>query len=411
MITRPLEGVRVLDLSRVIAGPLACQMLADLGADVIKIERPQVGDDTRMMGPHFGSNGPLTDRSAAFWAFNRGKRSVAIDFATEEGAALVQKIALQCDVIVENFKVDTLSRYGLGYQNLARLKPSIVYCSVTGFGQTGPYRTRGGYDPVIQAFGGLMSLTGEPDEAGGGPQRAGLPLIDIMTGVNASSAILGALRFREQTGAGQYIDMALLDVMLSALSYVGVDYLTCGRIQPRAGSRSPVAYPSGVFDCRDGQVMLVVGNEQQFRRFCETLGVQDLLDDKRFVSPQLRVANRPMLDEIIVPRLADRLVEECLAAFESAGIPAGPINTLPDIFADSHVRARGNVVALEHPQAGPISLIASPLRLDGTPVPHDTRPPMLAEHTADVLGDMAGLSDTALQALEAKHVIQTRPPQ
>ena len=403
---RPLDGVRVLDLSRVLAGPTAAQVLADLGAEVIKIERPVVGDDTRLMGPHFPGSGDLVDRSAYYWAANRGKRSVAIDLASADGADLVRGLAAKADVLVENFKVGALARYGLGHADLAAINPRLIYCSITGFGQTGPYRARPGYDSIIQAMGGLMSVSGEPDGSpGGGPQRAGVPMIDIMTGVYASTAILAALRHRDQTGEGQHIDLALLDVMVSSLSYLGVSHLASGDTPKRSGSRNPVTHPSGIYDCRDGQLMLLAGNDEQFRRLCEVLDVPELARDPRFGSSPDRVANGRALDALIAPALAARGQQECLAAFEKAGIPAGPINDFRGVFADPHVQARGATVPFDHPEIGPVACLASPMRLSATPPRYDSRPAMLGEHTAETLHALLGLSREAIDALHAKGVI------
>ncbi len=403
---RPLEGVRILDLSRVLAGPTAAQTLADLGAEVIKIERPAVGDDTRLMGPHFEGEAELVDRSAYFWAVNRGKSSVAIDLATAEGADLVRGLAAHADVLIENFKVGTLGRYGLGVADLAAIAPRLVYCSITGFGQSGPYRSRAGYDSIVQAMGGLMSITGEPDGSpGGGPQRAGVPMIDIMTGLYASTAILAALRHRDRTGRGQHIDLALLDVMVSSLSYFGVGYLASGRVPQRTGTRNPVTHPSGIYDCSDGQIMIIAGNDEQFRRLGQALGVSGLCADPRFATSPDRVANAQALDAIIGPVMAARTRDDCLELFERVGVPAGPINDLAQVFADRHVQARNAIAAFEHPSLGEVRCLASPMRLSATPVRHDRRPAMLGEHTRSTLRDLLGLDDQALDALQAKGAI------
>ena len=404
--SRPLDGVRVLDLSRVLAGPTAAQALADLGAEVIKIERPVVGDDTRLMGPHFPGSGDLVDRSAYYWAVNRGKQSVAIDLASADGADLVRGLAGKADVLLENFKVGALARYGLGYADLAAINPRLIYCSITGFGQTGPYRARAGYDSIIQAMGGLMSVSGEPDGSpGGGPQRAGVPMIDIMTGLYASTAILAALRHRDRSGAGQQIDLALLDVMVSSLSYLGVSHLASGDVPKRSGSRNPVTHPSGIYDCRDGQLMILVGNDEQFRRLCQVLDLPELAGDPRFGSSPDRVANGRALDGLISPALAMRTAEDCLTAFEKAGIPAGPINDFRGVFADPHVRARGAVVPFEHPEIGTVACLASPMRLSATPARYDRRPAMLGEHTSETLRALLGLSQETIDALHAKGTI------
>ncbi len=401
---RPLEGIRVLDLSRVLAGPSAAQTLADLGAEVIKIERPGMGDDTRLMGPHFpGPDVDLVDRSAYFWAVNRGKRSVAIDLADPDGADLVRGLACRADVLVENFKVDTLARYRLGYADLAALNPRLVYASITGFGQTGPYRARAGYDSIIQAVGGLMSLTGEPDA---GPMRAGVPMIDIMTGLYASTAILAALRLRETTGRGQHIDLSLLDTMISALSYIGVTHLATGAVPPRTGTRNGVTHPSGLYDCADGQAMVLAGNDEQFRKLCGALGLDALAKDPRFASSPLRVANAAALDAVLRPAMKVLPLQHCLDALERAGVPAGPVNDLSSLFADPQVRARGTVVDIDHPQLGAIASLASPMRMSETPVRYDRRPALLGEHTRETLGELLGLDEARLDTLTAKGTIQ-----
>jgi crotonobetainyl-CoA:carnitine CoA-transferase CaiB-like acyl-CoA transferase len=397
-----LSGLRILDLSRVLAGPSAAQTLADLGAEVIKIERPVIGDDTRLMGPHFSAGGDLVDRSAYFWAVNRGKRSVAIDLADADGADLVRGLAAKADAVIENFKVGALDRYRLGYADLAAVNPRLIYCSITGFGQTGPYRLRAGYDSIIQAMGGLMSITGEPD---GGPQRSGVPMIDIMTGLYASTAILAALRHRDRTGQGQHIDLALLDVMVSSLSYFGVSHLASGRVPQRTGTRNPVTHPSGIYDCSDGQLMIIAGNDEQFRRLCQALDVYELIGDPRFGSSPDRVANAKALDAIIGPAMAARTLQDCFEAFEKAGVPAGPINNLARVFADPQVRERGAVVQFDHPEIGTIDCLASPMRLSATPVRYDHPPAMLGEHTRETLRDLLGVSDKTFDALRAKGAI------
>ncbi len=398
---RPLEGLRVLDLSRVLAGPTAAQTLADLGAEVIKIERPVVGDDTRLMGPHFANDGaPLVDRSAYFWAVNRGKRSLAVDLADPEGADIVRGLAAKSDVLIENFKVGALARYRLGYADLAAINPRLVYCSVTGFGQTGPYRTRAGYDSIVQAIGGLMSVTGEPE---GGPQRAGVPMIDIMTGLYASSAILAALRHRDGTGAGQRIDLALLDVMVSSLSYFGVHHLATGHVPRRTGTRNAVTHPSGIYACRDGELMIIAGNDDQFRRLCTALDLPELADDARFGSSPARVANAVALDGLIAPVMAARSVQDCFEAFERAGVPAGPINDLAGVFADPQVAARQAVVKFDTP--GGAACLASPMRLSATPVRYDRPPPALGADTDSTLRDLLDLSPQRIDALRAKGTI------
>lgn len=400
-VPRSLEGVRVLDLSRVLAGPTAAQTLADLGAETIKIERPAVGDDTRLMGPHFAADeASLVDRSAYFWAVNRGKRSVAVDLAQSDGADIVRGLAAKADVLIENFKVGALDRYRLGYADLASINPRLIYCSVTGFGQTGPYRSRAGYDSIVQAMGGLMSITGEAD---GGPQRVGVPMIDIMTGLYAATSILAALRHRDRTGQGQHIDLALLDVMVSSLSYFAVDHLASGRTHRRTGTRNPVTHPSGIYACRDGELMIIAGNDDQFRRLCGALGMPELVTDSRFGSSPARVANRALLDTIIEPAMAKRSVIECFEAFEKAGVPAGPINDVASVFADPHVRMRGAVVTFAEENGAPC--LASPMRLSATPVVYDRAPPALGADTVAILRDLLDLPEKRIEALRNKGTI------
>ncbi|MGE3651806.1 MAG: CaiB/BaiF CoA transferase family protein, partial [Reyranellaceae bacterium] len=328
--------------------------------------------------------------------------SVAVDLAAPEGADLVRGLAAKADVLIENFKVGTLSRYGLGHAALAAVNRRLVYCSITGFGQTGPYRQRAGYDSIIQAMGGLMSITGEPD---GGPQRAGVPMIDIMTGLYASTAIVAALRHRDRTGDGQHIDLALLDVMVSSLSYFGVGHLASGRVPQRTGTRNPVTHPSGIYACRDGELMIIAGNDEQFRRLCAALGMPALAGDRRFGSSPERVTNAAALDAIIEPAMAARDLADCLAAFEGAGVPAGPINDLERVFADPHVRERGAVVRFGHPALGAIACLGSPIRLSATPVRYDQRPAMLGEHTRETLQALLGLSEGAIERLQASGTI------
>jgi formyl-CoA transferase len=400
---RALDGIRVLDLSRVLAGPTAAQALADLGADVIKIERPKVGDDTRLMGPHFPADTRLVDRSAYFWAVNRGKRSVAIDIASPEGAELVRGLAVRADVVIENFKVGTLDRYRLGYRDLSAVNPRLIFCSITGFGQTGPYRHRAGYDSIIQAMGGLMSITGEAD---GSPQRAGVPMIDILTGLYASTAILAALRHRDRTGEGQRVDLALLDVMVSSLSYFAVDHLATGRVHGRTGTRNPVTHPSGIYACRDGDLMIIAGNDDQFRRLCRALDMPALAEDPRFGSSPERVANAVALDDIVRPAMATRDLASCLAALEKAGVPAGPINDLGRVFADPHVRAREAVVRFQHPAGATVECLASPMRLSATPPRYDREPARLGEHTHEVLRDLLELPRSTIASLREKGTVE-----
>ena len=309
-------------------------------------------------------------------------------------------------MLVENFKVGALARYGLGHADLAAINPRLIYCSITGFGQTGPYRARPGYDSIIQAMGGLMSVSGEPDGSpGGGPQRAGVPMIDIMTGVYASTAILAALRHRDRSGIGQQIDLSLLDVMVSSLSYFAVDHLASGRVPQRTGSRNPVTHPSGIYACRDGRIMIIAGNDDQFRRLCAVLEMPALAGDPRFASSPLRVANRAALDALVEPAIARRTVLDSLTAFEAAGLPAGPINDVGQVFADPQVQARGAVVHFDDPDLGAVACLASPMRMSQTPVRYDGRPAQLGEHTRATLSTLLGLGDEAIDALQARGAV------
>jgi crotonobetainyl-CoA:carnitine CoA-transferase CaiB-like acyl-CoA transferase len=403
-----LAGVRVLDLSRVLAGPWAGQTLADLGAEVIKVERPGAGDDTRHWGPPYlhDREGRPTAESAYYLAANRGKRSVAIDLGQAEGQALVRDLAGRCDVLIENFKVGGLARYGLDYATLARLHPGLVYCSVTGFGQDGPYRDRPGYDFMIQAMSGLMSVTGEADDRpGGGPQKVGVALTDVLTGLYATIAILAALRHRDLTGAGQQIDLALLDVQVACLANQALNYLVSGQPPGRLGNAHPNIVPYQAFASADGHLVVAVGNDAQFRRLCTLVGQPEWADDPRFATNAARVAQRELLVPLLAARLRERSSDAWLAALEQAGIPCGPINTLDRVFADPQVRARGLQIEIDRPGVGPVPGVASPLRLAATPVRYRRPPPRLGEHTREVLAELLGLDSVRLDELAAGGVI------
>ncbi len=402
-----LEGVRVLDLSRVLAGPWAGQTLADLGAEVIKVERPGSGDDTRHWGPPYlvDRDGRPTDRSAYFLAANRNKRSVAIDMSRPEGQALVREMAGQCDVLLENFKVGGLARYGLDYPALSAAHPGLVYCSITGFGQQGPYRDRPGYDFMIQAMGGLMSVTGEADgRPGGGPQKAGVALADVLTGLYASVAVLAALRHRERTGEGQWIDLALLDVQVACMANQALNYLVSGDAPGRLGNAHPNIVPYQAFPSADGHLVVAVGNDAQFRRLCNLVGTPEWADDPRFATNAARVRHRDVLVPELAERLRTRTTDAWLAALEEAGIPCGPINPLDRVFADPQVAARGLRRDFDD-EAGPVPTVASPLRLSATPVTYRRAPPRLGEHTREVLQELLGLDAVRLDELAARGVI------
>ena len=408
-----LDGIRVLDLSRVLAGPWCTQTLADLGADVIKIERPGGGDDTRSWGPPFlkDRNGEDTREAAYYLGANRNKRSVTCDIATAEGQALIRELATHCHVFVENFKVGDMARYGLDHASLRAINPAIVYCSVTGFGQTGPYRERAGYDYAIQGMGGLMSITGERDDLGGGPQKVGVAVADLFTGMYATVGILAALRHAERTGEGQYLDMALLDTQVAMLANLGANYLVSGKVPGRAGNAHQNIVPYQVFEVApsaDGSkdhVIIAVGNDGQFAKYCQVAGRPDIASDPRFARNQDRVRHRavlvPMLEEI----MKTRAKADWLSALEQAKVPCGAINHLGEVFADPHVRQRGMVHEWQHPLSGALNLVGSPIKLSATPVRSDLPPPLLGEHTQEVLTSILGWDDERITALREQEVI------
>lgn len=403
-----LSHIRVLDLSRVLAGPWAGQTLADLGADVIKIERPGSGDDTRHWGPPYlrDTEGNETAEAAYYLAANRNKRSVAIDITRPQGQALIRDMAARADIVIENYKVGGLARYGLDDASLRKVNPQLIYCSITGFGQDGPYRNRPGYDFIIQAMGGLMSVTGERDDLpGGGPQKAGVAMADLNTGLYATIAILAALTHRERTGEGQYIDMALLDVQVATLANQATNYLVSGEVPRRYGNAHPNIVPYQAFATRDGHMILAIGNDGQFRRFCELVGRAGLADDPRFATNTARVANRETLIPEIGHLLLERTTDDWLVALESITIPCGPINTLDQVFRDPQVRARNMLIELDHPLAGTLSLVGSPLKLSATPPEYRAAPPLLGEHSRQVLGELLGLDGEALDGLVRAGVV------
>lgn len=411
-----LRGVRVLDLSRVLAGPWCTQTLADLGADVIKIERPSNahhpgGDDTRGWGPPFlkDRGGGDTAEAAYFLGANRNKRSVAVDIAHPQGQALILRLLADCDVLVENFKVGDMARYGLDAPTLCARWPRLVYCSITGYGQTGPYAERAGYDYAVQGLGGLMSVTGERDGLpGAGPQKVGVAVADLFTGMYATVAILAALRHRDATGQGQTIDMALLDTQVAMLANLGANYLTTRKAPGRAGNAHQNIVPYQVFEVADGHLILAVGNDTQFKRFCEVAGVTELAKDERFASNAARVRNR----ETLVPLLAQRMLQgqrqQWLSALDAAKVPCGPINNLAEVFADPQVTSRAMTVKVQHPLSDDLELVASPMKLSATPVQCLRPPPLLGQHTHEVL-QQAGIGPEDLEQLLAQGVIGTGP--
>ena len=388
-----LAGVRVLDLSRVLAGPWAGQLMADLGADVVKVERPGSGDDTRAWGPPWLADvdGAATTESAYYLSANRNKRSVAIDIGTAQGQAQVRALAAKADILLENFKVDGLAQYGLDYASLKALNPRLIYCSITGFGQTGPYAARAGYDFLIQGMGGLMSVTGRADgEDGAGPQKVGVALTDVMTGLYASVAVLAALAHRERSGEGQHIDLALLDVQVACLANQASNYLVGGEPPRRMGNAHPNIVPYQDFPTADGYMIIAVGNDGQFARFCAAAGHAEWASDERFATNPQRVLHREALIRLIRGVTTSRDTADWIAAMEAAGVPCGPINTLDKVFDDPQVRARGLRIELPHAVAGTVPLVANPIRMSASPVTYRRAPPALGEHTGEVLDEWLG---------------------
>jgi crotonobetainyl-CoA:carnitine CoA-transferase CaiB-like acyl-CoA transferase len=404
----PLAHIRVLDLSRVLAGPWAGQNLADLGAEVIKVERPGTGDDSRAFGPPWvkDRDGRDTKDSAYYTSANRGKKSLTLNIAKPEGQRIARELAKICDVLIENYKYGDLARYGLGYDDLKKLNPRLVYCSVTGFGHTGPYRERPGYDFMIQGMGGMMSVTGEPDGApGGGPQRAGVPVADIITGMYASIAICAALAHRAETGAGQHLDLALLDSQIALLAYQNSNYFSTGKPPARIGNLHPNIVPYQPFRTRDGSVILACGNDNLYRKFCEAAGRPELADDPRFATNGRRVENRAEMTRMLAEVFAKRTTREWVDLLETAGVPNGPINDIAQVYDEPQVKARGVRIELDHPAAGRLPLVASPMRFSATPVEHRLAPPVLGQHTEEVLRGVLKLGDAEIAKLRADGVI------
>jgi crotonobetainyl-CoA:carnitine CoA-transferase CaiB-like acyl-CoA transferase len=396
----PLAGLRVLDLSRILAGPTCTQMLGDLGADVLKIERPGEGDDTRRWGPPFlqDADGRDTGESAYYLAVNRNKRSVAIDIAHPEGRALIRRLLADCDLLVENFKVGGLKKHGLAYADLRADFPGLVYCSITGFGQTGPYAPRAGYDYLAQGAGGIMSLTGEP---GGPPLKVGVAIADIMCGMYASVAVLAALRHRDATGEGQEIDLALLDTQIAWLANQASAYLVSGRVPGRLGNEHPTIVPYRVFQTQDGWVILAVGNDGQFRKWCAFAGLPELAADPRFATNAGRVVDRAALSALMEPAMRQRTTTEWVDGLSAAGVPCGPVNDLAQVFEDPQVLARQLRIDMAHPLAagGSVPMVANPIRMSRTPPAYRAAPPTLGQHTAEVLRERLGLDDAELDRL------------
>ena len=389
MTASALQGIRVLDLSRVLAGPWASQLLGDLGADVIKVERPGAGDDTRSWGPPWVEAGDADNRQAAYFqCTNRNKRSITIDMATPEGQAEVRALAARADAVLENFKVGGLKGYGLDYESLKAINPRLIYCSITGFGQTGPYAKRAGYDFLIQGMGGLMSLTGRADgDEGAGPQKVGVALVDIMTGLYATIGVLAALQHRERSGQGQHVDLALLDVQVATLANQAANYLASGEAPRRLGNAHPNIVPYQDFPTADGDMILAIGNDGQFARFCAIAGHPEWSSDERFATNPARVANRALLIPLLRQATVMRTTAEWIAALEAQAVPCGPINRIDQVFADPQVQARGMKIEVAHPAFGSVPLVANPIRLSATPVQYRIAPPMLGEHSDAVRAD------------------------
>lgn len=403
-----LSHIRVLDLSRVLAGPWAGQVLADLGAEVIKVERPGTGDDTRHWGPPYikDAEGNDSREAAYFQCANRNKQSLTLDFTQPEGQRLVRELAAQCDVVLENFKVGGLKAYGLDYESLKAVNPRLVYCSITGFGQDGPYAKRAGYDFMIQGLGGLMSLTGKPDgEDGAGPMKVGVALTDILTGLYATIGVLAALNARQQTGIGQYIDVALLDVQVACLANQAMNYLATGTAPKRLGNAHPNIVPYQDFPTADGDFILAVGNDGQFRKFCEVAGLSELADDPRFSSNKARVAHRSELIPLLRQATVFKTTAEWVSLLEQAGVPCGPINDLAQVFADPQVQARGLRLDLPNSLGSATPQVASPLRLSATPVEYHSAPPLLGEHADAILQRLLGLDPSAIADLREQGVV------
>ena len=400
----PLSHIRVLDLSRVLAGPWAGQNMADLGAEVIKVERPKTGDDSRAYGPPWmkDEQGNETSEAAYFMAANRGKKSITVNLTHPEGQALVRELAAKCDVLIENYKVGDLDRYGLGYKDLSKINPGLVYCSVTGFGQTGPFREKPGYDFMAQGMAGLMSVTGIPDgEPGGGPMRVGVPVIDIFTGMYATIGINAALANRAVTGLGQHVDVALLDSCIALLANQGMTYLATGESPQRLGNTHPSIVPYQVFPTADGSVILACGNDNLFAKFCAAAHREDLPQDERFTKNANRVKHRATLVPVLEDIFKQRSTEDWVNALETAGVPCGPINTVAQAFANPQVQSRGMQIQLPHPLAGQVPLMGSPMKFSDTPIEHKLPPPVLGQHAEEILEQVLGMDATAREKLRA----------
>ena len=405
---RPLSHIRVLELSRVLAGPWASQNLADLGAEVIKIERPGSGDDTRSWGPPFlkDADGRETNESAYYLSVNRGKKSVTLDISKPEGQRIARELASRCDVLIENYKVGGLAKYGLGYDDVRKINPRIVYCSITGFGQNGPHAHRPGYDFIFQGIGGLMSITGERDDLpGGGPQKVGVAVTDVLTGMYAALAITAAVAHRERTGEGQYIDMALLDTIVAFGANQIFNYFVSGKVPGRYGNAHANLVPYEVFPTADGHIILAAGNDGQWGSFCKAAGRPDLAADARFRTNPDRIRNRKELIPLIRDIMKERDRKDWIERLDAAGVPCGPINDYQEVFDDPQVRHRALKIETPHPLSGSLPGIASPMRFSETPVEYKLPPPLLGEHTREVLGDLLGMPGDELDRLATAKII------
>lgn len=412
MSRKPLSHIRVLDLSRVLAGPLAAQTLGDLGAEVIKIERAGGGDDARKMGPPFLKDieGRDTRESPIILGSNRNKKSITLNLATAQGQDIIRRLAAISDVIVENFKVGDLKRYGLDYDSLKQINPRLVYCSVTGFGQTGPYAPRPGYDSIFQGMGGLVSVTGYPDDEGGGPVKTGPSIADFIGGQFAAIGVIAALYDRdanreESGGKGQHVDIALLDCVIASLSHYAAQYLATGEVPVRRGTQGNGGLPSQMFPCADGAVMVVCGNDEQYRRFCQALNHPQLADDARFITNSDRVRNRKALAQTFDAITGQWKQQDMLDAMERANVPAGPIYNLEQVFADPQVQHRGMSVEVPHPLSGTVKICTNPLKLSATPIDEYTAPPTLGQHTVEVLKTLLGFDDAEIARLASAKII------
>ncbi len=404
----PLAGIRVLDMSRILAGPWIGQLLADLGAEVIKIERPGKGDDTRAWGPPFvkDRDGNDTSDAAYFMCANRGKKSLTLDIARPEGQQIIRELAQLSDVLLENYKVGDLKRYGLDYDTLAALNPRLIYCSVTGFGQTGPYRDRPGYDFMIQGMAGVMSITGERDDKpGGGPQKVGVAIADLMTGMYSTVGIVSALHERHASGRGQHIDMALLDCTVGWLANQNANYLIGGDVPGRMGNAHPNVMPYQTFRTQDGDIIIATGNDGQFQRLCVAAGIPAVAADPRYANNALRIKNRDACTASIARELLKKTTAEWVALLETAGVPCGPINQLDAVYADPQVQHRGMKIDVPHPMAGSVPLVANPIKFSRTPIAYDRPPPLVGEHVEEVLRDLLGKNDVQIAALRANNVL------